>query len=67
MRCRHCPLREDTEQKDCPILDENSELRYEDNHGNKAGCYVQKWFIVHKARQLKEQTTPLPLELSRKI
>ncbi len=61
MRCRHCPLfnYDDTGEDTCWLLDNDSELKYEDNRGNKIGCYVQKYFIMQKAKRLKEQAQSL--------
>ena len=61
MRCRHCPLfdYDAIGEECCWLLTTESELRYENNKGEKVGCYVQKYFIVQKAKQLKEQAQQL--------
>lgn len=64
MKCRNCPLfdYDAMGEEGCWLLNDDSELKYEDNHGEKIGCYVQKWFIMQKAKQLKEQQQRLAVK-----
>lgn len=63
MRCAKCPLYAVYESEDecyevCGMFGDgwDDRLQYEDKDGTTIGCYVEKAYILNRAKQIDEQT-----------
>lgn len=62
MKCANCPLYTRYESEDdcyevCGLFgdDWTHRFQYEDKEGTTVGCYIEKCYIVKKAKQIEER------------